>query len=164
MRRKQRRMIMIGTIGAVLVAATALVLTAIGDTVSYFYGPSEIAAGDAPPERSIRLGGLVEFGSVKRFENGTVHFNVTDEVSSVTVAYAGILPDLFREGQGIVVQGRLDDGRMLKADQVLAKHDENYMPSEVAEAMKRAGTWRGEEAHLGAPEGGAAEEAKPTGY
>ena len=111
----------------------------------FFYSPSELAEKQLSSTQSIRIGGLVEEGSVNRGEKGLVTFTVTDLVGSVMVEYVGLLPDLFREGQGIVAQGRLLDNGVFVADQVLAKHDENYMPSEVADALRESGQWHGEE-------------------
>jgi len=116
-----------------------LALSAFNDNLMFFYSPSEVAAGEAPADHPIRVGGLVTTGSVKRQENGlTVNFDITDNVKTVTVEYTGILPDLFREGQGIVARGKLDAGGVFVAEEVLAKHDENYMPPEVADALKTA--------------------------
>lgn len=146
MTRKQRRLALIATAGVVLAAATALVLTALQDTVTFFKSPTDVAERNIEDGERFRLGGLVEQGSVVRGEGNTVTFGVTDTANSVTVTYAGILPDLFREGQGIVTEGRLDRSGTFVADTVLAKHDETYMPPEVAEALKRQGHWQGEEA------------------
>ena len=117
----------------------ALALNAFNDNLMFFYSPTEVIAGEAPASRLIRIGGLVTQGSVKRQQNGlTVRFDVTDNVETVTVEYTGILPDLFREGQGIVARGRLGADGAFIAEEVLAKHDENYMPPEVADALKAA--------------------------
>jgi cytochrome c-type biogenesis protein CcmE len=125
--------------------AAALVLTALQENISYFYSPSDL--NTAPAGRSIRLGGLVEEGSVKRQDDGlTVTFRITDLAASVPVTYKGILPDLFREGQGVVTEGTLGPGGQFVAREVLAKHDETYMPPEVADALKKAGQWKGGEA------------------
>jgi cytochrome c-type biogenesis protein CcmE len=116
-----------------------LTLNAFNDNLMFFYTPSEVVAGSAPSGHPIRIGGLVTKGSVKRQENGlTVNFDVTDTTETVTVEYTGILPDLFREGQGIIARGKLDMDGVFVADEVLAKHDENYMPPEVADALKTA--------------------------
>jgi cytochrome c-type biogenesis protein CcmE len=127
--------------------AVALVLTALKSTVAYFYTPSDIEKLAEPPGGMIRLGGLVEAGSVRFSPDGAaaVDFVVRDEASRMAVSYVGILPDLFREGQGVVVQGRIEDGRLV-ASEVLAKHDENYMPKEVADALKEQGRWKEGEA------------------
>ncbi len=142
MTRKRRRMIMLGAGMLALSAAAALVLTAFEENLVFFYSPSDILAGKAPNGRALRLGGLVEEGSVQRGSGLEVQFRVTDLAEAVPVAYKGILPDLFREGQGVVVQGRLNRSGLFQADEVLAKHDENYMPPEVAEALKKSGQWK----------------------
>jgi cytochrome c-type biogenesis protein CcmE len=126
---------------AALGVASALVLSAFQDNLVFFHSPSDLAAEPIPPERVFRLGGLVEEGSVTR-DGNTIRFRVTDLAQSVPVSYSGLLPDLFREGQGVVAEGRLTaDGRFV-ASNVLAKHDENYMPPEVADSLKRAGHWQ----------------------
>lgn len=146
MTRKQRRLWVVTAVGACLVAAVALMLTAFQDNIVFFHSPSDIAENRAEVGRRLRLGGLVEQGSVGREADGlTITFRVTDGAASVPVRYKGFLPDLFREGQGVVAEGALDGARVFVADEVLAKHDENYMPPEVAEALKKAGTWQGEE-------------------
>ena len=124
---------------ATLGAAAALVLNAFQSNLVFFFSPSQVAAHEAPRERSFRLGGLVEEGSIQRDATGlTVHFVVTDLAQTVPVSYTGLLPDLFKEGKGVVAQGKLDAGGVFRAEQVLAKHDENYMPPEAAEALARA--------------------------
>jgi len=146
MTRKRRRMIMILGGMALLSGAVALVLVAFQESVTFFYSPSEVLAGASAPGRSFRLGGLVEEGSVRRQGDGlTVEFRVTDLAASVPVTYKGILPDLFREGQGVVTEGRLGANGVFVAREVLAKHDETYMPRDVADALKKAGQWRGQE-------------------
>ncbi len=143
MTRKRRRLYVVLAGMVLLSGAVALVLTALQENISYFYSPSDI--GTAPRERSIRLGGLVEEGSVKRLADGvTVEFRVTDLAESVPVTYKGLLPDLFREGQGVVTEGMLGPDGVFVAREVLAKHDETYMPPEVADALKKSGQWRGE--------------------
>ncbi|MFQ5784541.1 MAG: cytochrome c maturation protein CcmE [Alphaproteobacteria bacterium] len=144
MKRKHRRLAFVAA-GMVLVgAATALVLFAFQDSLVFFYSPSELAEKHIPEGRRFRLGGLVEEGSVKRLDDGlTVEFRVTDLTDTVPVTFRGMLPDLFREGQGVVAEGVLDGGGVFVADGVLAKHDEKYMPPEVAEALKKSGQWRG---------------------
>ncbi len=123
--------------------AVGLTLYALKQNINLFYSPSQIVAGEAPFNRSIRVGGLVAPGSVQREPNGLrVVFTLTDTAQQIQVRYTGILPDLFREGQGIIARGRLVDGGMVQADEVLAKHDENYMPPEVAGSLKEAGVWR----------------------
>jgi cytochrome c-type biogenesis protein CcmE len=143
--RKQQRLVLVIVALALLGGASGLVLFALSDSVAFFVTPSDIASGKVEADRRFRLGGLVVDGSVER-EDGTVKFRLTDQKSEVPVTYRGILPDLFREGQGIVAQGVLDANGVFSASEVLAKHDENYMPAEVAEALKRAGVWRHGEA------------------
>lgn len=133
--RHKRLAIAAGVLSVVGIAA-ALVLNAFQSNLVFFYSPSQIAAKEAPTGRTFRLGGLVEAGSVKR-EGVVVNFVVTDTLKSVPVRYTGILPDLFKEGKGVVAQGQLQGGSF-EAKEVLAKHDENYMPPEAAEALKRA--------------------------
>ncbi|MGJ7613965.1 MULTISPECIES: cytochrome c maturation protein CcmE [unclassified Variovorax] len=119
--------------------ASALVLNAFRSNLVFFFSPSQVVAKEAPLEHGFRLGGLVEEGSIRRSAQGlTVHFVVTDTARTVPVVYTGLLPDLFREGKGVVAQGRLGADGVFRADQVLAKHDENYMPPEAAEALKKA--------------------------
>jgi cytochrome c-type biogenesis protein CcmE len=144
MTRKQRRLTLIGTAGAVLALALGLVLYAMNDTIVFFNAPSDIQAKNVRPGTRFRLGGLVKEGSVRRDENQLVSFDVTDMQSSVSVRYKGLLPDLFREGQGIVAEGMLEPSGIFRADTVLAKHDETYMPPEVADALRRQGHWQGE--------------------
>jgi len=133
--RHKRIMIAVGAL-AVLGTATALVLNAFNSNLVFFYSPTQVAAKEAPTGRTFRLGGMVEAGSVRR-DGVNVHFVVTDTVKSVPVQYQGILPDLFKEGKGVVAQGQLKDGHF-EAREVLAKHDENYMPPEAAEALEKA--------------------------
>ncbi|MGD1983571.1 MAG: cytochrome c maturation protein CcmE [Chromatiaceae bacterium] len=137
-RHKRFGIILTGMVG--LGMATVLVLNALEGNLSYFFSPSEVAKGEAPSERVFRLGGLVEEGSVTR-EEGQIEINfvVTDMAERVKVTYSGILPDLFAEGQGVVAQGRLGPDKVFVADEVLAKHDETYMPPEVAAALEAAG-------------------------
>jgi cytochrome c-type biogenesis protein CcmE len=144
MTRKQRRSILIGTCLAVLGLAVGLVLFALEDSIVFFYSPSDVTEKHIKPGQRIRLGGLVKEGSVKRGENTTVQFTVTDTAKTIPVLYTGVLPDLFREGQGVVTEGKLGSDGVFVADSVLAKHDENYMPPEVAEALKKQGVWQGE--------------------
>lgn len=146
MTRKQRRSLMIGTGLAVLGLAVGLVLFALQDSIVFFYSPSDVAEKGLAPGQRFRLGGLVEEGSVKRGEGPTVQFAITDTAKTMPVTYTGVLPDLFREGQGVVTEGRLDGNGVFVADTVLAKHDETYMPPEVADALKKQGVWRGDEA------------------
>jgi len=136
---RKNRLIMVAVIVVGMGIATALILTAFEKNLMYFYSPSEVIAGDAPAGRKFRVGGLVVDGSVQRIADGlTVQFTVTDTVHEVTVVYDGILPDLFREGQGIIAHGRIRDDGVFEASEVLAKHDENYMPPEVASALAAA--------------------------
>jgi len=145
MTRKQRRSILIGVCLAVLGLAVGLVMFALEDSIVFFYSPSDVVEKKIKPGQRIRLGGLVEEGSVKRGENTTVKFSVTDTAKTISVMYTGVLPDLFREGQGVVTEGRLGSDGVFVADSILAKHDENYMPPEVAEALKKQGVWQGAE-------------------
>jgi cytochrome c-type biogenesis protein CcmE len=124
---------------ATLGVATALVLNAFQSNLVFFFSPSQVASKEAPLDRAFRVGGLVETGSIQRDANGlTVRFVVTDTAQTVPVRYTGMLPDLFQEGKGVVAQGRLGPDGVFVADQVLAKHDENYMPPEAAEALAKA--------------------------
>lgn len=149
MTKKTRRMFLAIGVFAFAAAAAGLTLSALKSSITYFYMPSDIAAMAQKPHSPIRLGGLVETGSISypnaqsgADKNSLVEFNVTDGAETIRVVYAGLLPDLFREGQGVIVQGRFtDDGARLTADNVLAKHDENYMPKEVADALKEKGLW-----------------------
>ncbi|MDH3561143.1 MAG: cytochrome c maturation protein CcmE [Gammaproteobacteria bacterium] len=137
-KRKKRLYLIVLMVVGIGVGIT-LALNAFNDNLMFFYSPSEVVAGEAPAGHPIRVGGLVTTGSVKRQENGlTVRFDVTDNAKTVTVEYTGILPDLFREGQGIVARGKLDMDGVFVAEEVLAKHDENYMPPEVADALQTA--------------------------
>ena len=152
MTRKQRRAVLIGTCLGVLAVAMGLVLFALRDSIVFFYTPSEVAEKHLETGQRFRLGGLVEDGSVKRSEGTTVSFVVTDKRSTLPVTFTGVLPDLFREGQGVVAEGMLNPDGVFRADSVLAKHDENYMPPEVAKKLKEQGVWRGDE-QAGAPQG-----------
>ncbi len=136
-RHKRTALILAGL--AVLGGATMLVLNAFQSNLVFFYTPTQIAANEAPQGRNFRIGGLVEAGSVKRQPDGlTVHFVVTDTARNVPVTFTGILPDLFKEGKGVVAQGKLGADGVFAASEVLAKHDENYMPPEAADALERA--------------------------
>ena len=139
MTRKQRRIALITTCLAVLGAATGLVLYALSDKITYFRTPSDIVEGKVKPGQRFRLGGLVAKGTVNRGEGTRVRFDVTDTLKTQAVTYEGILPDLFREGQGVVTEGVLDSQGLFVADTVLAKHDENYMPPDVAKSLKERG-------------------------
>jgi cytochrome c-type biogenesis protein CcmE len=144
MTRKQRRLTLIGMAGTVLAMALGLVLYAMSDTIVFFHAPADVAAKSVQPGTRFRLGGLVKEGSVKRGENQIITFEVMDARGSLPVRYQGILPDLFREGQGVVAEGILEPTGTFKADTVLARHDETYMPREVADALKSQGHWQGE--------------------
>jgi len=146
MTRKQRRLILIGSSLGVLAIAAALVLSALNDSIVFFNSPSDIAEKHMAVGTRIRVGGVVKPGSLQRGENLNVRFEVTDGKSEVAVRYQGIVPDLFREGQGVVAEGKLESGSMVVADTVLAKHDERYMPREVVDALKKTGRWQEGEA------------------
>jgi cytochrome c-type biogenesis protein CcmE len=141
MTRKQRRLVLIGSSLAVLAVAVGLVLNALRDSLVFFNSPSDVVEKHVLPGTRIRLGGLVKPGTVKR-DNLTARFEVTDGKEAIPVTYTGILPDLFREGQGVVAEGALEPGGLFKADTVLAKHDEKYMPKEVVDALKKQGRWQ----------------------
>jgi cytochrome c-type biogenesis protein CcmE len=142
MTRKQRRLSLLGAALGVLALAVALVLVALKDSIVFFNSPTDVVEKHVKAGQRIRIGGLVKEGSVQRGESLAVRFEVTDGRSTIPVAYQGLLPDLFREGQGIVAEGALDSSGTLKADSVLAKHDETYMPKEVADALKKQGHWK----------------------
>ena len=139
MKPRHQRMIAIGAGVALIAIAAALVLNAFQGNVVFFFSPSQVAAKEAPVDKTFRVGGMVEKGSLKRQADGlTVHFVVTDTAQTILVSYTGILPDLFKEGQGVVAQGRLGPDGVFRATEVLAKHDENYMPPEAAHALSKA--------------------------
>ena len=143
MKRKHQRMTLLGAGGLAVAAAAALALTAFEDNIVFFHSPTELSERNFAPTQRLRIGGLVEAGSVAKAADGvSVSFTVTDTAKSVPVTFKGILPDLFREGQGIVAEGHLREG-VFVATEVLAKHDETYMPPEVAEAIKKSGQWKG---------------------
>lgn len=144
MTRKQRRLVLIGGSLGVLALAAVLVLTALKDSIVFFNSPSDVVEKNIAPGTRIRLGGLVKPGTLERGDNLAVRFEVTDGNRGIKVAYQGILPDLFREGQGVIAEGALEPGGTFKADSVLAKHDEKYMPKEVADALKKQGHWKDE--------------------
>lgn len=144
MTRKQRRLMLIGAAGLVLCLAAGLVLVAMRDSIVFFYGPAEITEKALSPGTRMRMGGLVEAGSVERGANQQVAFSVTDGKATLKVSYKGLLPDLFREGQGVVTEGVYEGAGRFRADTVLAKHDETYMPREVADALKKQGHWQPE--------------------
>ncbi len=139
MKPRHKRLAAIAAGLALLAIAAALVLNAFQSNLVFFFSPTQVAAGEAPRDRAFRVGGLVQSGSLKRGAEGlTVHFVVTDTAHSIPVAYSGILPDLFREGKGVVAQGRVGPDGVFRATEVLAKHDENYMPPEAAHALEQA--------------------------
>jgi cytochrome c-type biogenesis protein CcmE len=142
MTRKRRRLILLLACGLGLGSAAALTLSAFSDNLVFFVSPSDLAKSN-PGTRSVRLGGLVAEGSLQRSSDGqpTARFKVTDGAANVDVTYKGILPDLFREGQGVVALGNMQPDGVFRASEVLAKHDESYMPKEVADALKRSGRW-----------------------
>ena len=143
MTRKRRRLVFVLLGLLMLSAATALVLTAFNKNIVFFYSPTDLLAQPQPPGRVFRLGGLVEQGSVTKDSAGpTIRFRITDKTNALLVVYRGVLPDLFREGQGVVVEGSLGPDGSFAASSVLAKHDEKYMPPEVAAALKKNGEWR----------------------
>ena len=144
MTRRGRRLVMIGTALAVLGVAAALALSALRESIVFFVTPSELAAKPVEPGKRLRIGGLVKEGSLQR-EGLQARFVVTDGVKDLAVVYRGVLPDLFREKQGVVAEGALEPAGFFRADIVLAKHDETYMPREVSDALKKQGVWREEQ-------------------
>ena len=155
MTRKQRRLALIGGGLAVLAIAVALMLNAFRDSIVFFNSPSDVVEKHIRAGTRIRLGGLVKDGTVVRGKNLNVRFEVTDGQTGVPVTYQGVLPDLFREGQGVVAEGVLDGAGVFNADTILAKHDETYMPKEVADALKKSGHWKDDYAQRAAmPVGG----------
>ena len=139
MKPKSQRLVLIGAAVTAMIVAALLAMPALREGASYFYAPADLAAADVEAGQAIRLGGLVEEGSTGRTPDGlTMRFRVTDRLESVPVRYTGIVPDLFREGQGVIADGRFGADGVFVADTLLAKHDENYMPPEVAEAVARA--------------------------
>ena len=141
--RKKKRLYAVLAGLTMLGVAAALVLTAFEDNIVFFYSPTDITQKDLRPGQTVRLGGLVEADSVKKADDGvTTEFVITDTNKTISVRYAGLLPDLFREGQGVVTQGTLGSDGLFVASEVLAKHDENYMPKEVADALKKSGNWK----------------------
>jgi cytochrome c-type biogenesis protein CcmE len=143
MTRKQKRLAVIVSGLAILGIAAGLVLYALSDTIVFFYTPSEVSQKHVVPGTRLRLGGLVEKGSIAKLDGAKVTFVVTDLTKTMNVSYVGQLPDLFREGQGVVAEGVLDASGALAADTVLAKHDEKYMPKDVADRLKAQGVWKG---------------------
>jgi len=140
--RRGRRLALIGTALAIVGGAAALALFALKDSIVFFYGPSEIAQKHIAAGTRLRIGGLVVAGSLQKGEGQKATFMVTDNAGAIAVSYEGLLPDLFREGQGVVAEGVLTGPGALRADNVLAKHDERYMPREVVDALKKQGVWR----------------------
>src|SRR5947209_377374 len=139
MKPRHKRMALIGAGLAVLAIAAALVLNAFQSNLVFFFSPSQVLGKEAPVERAFRIGGMVETGSLKRQSDGlTVRFNVTDTAKTIPVVYTGILPDLFKEGKGVVAQGKIGSDGVFHATEVLAKHDENYMPPAAADAINKA--------------------------
>jgi len=139
-KRKYKRLTFVAVALVLLAAATGLVLSAFEENIVFFNSPTDIIDRPPPEGRRMRLGGLVETGSVDKPGGAVVNFTITDLANAVPVTYKGMLPDLFREGQGVVAEGLLKDG-VFQADEVLAKHDENYMPPEVADALEKSGKW-----------------------
>ncbi len=142
MTRKQQRTVLIISALAFLGVAVGLILYALRDTIVFFYTPSEVVEKHIQPGTRLRLGGLVEKGSIIKGDGGVIHFAITDTDKVMKVTFKGVLPDLFREGQGVVAEGVLNPDGTFRADTVLAKHDENYMPREVADALKKKGYWQ----------------------
>ncbi len=154
-RKARRRLTVLLVAAPILALAVGLSLYAMRDAVVFFYGPSEAQAKHVPAGRVVRIGGLVESGSVHRLGDGAMTFKIADHAADVTAVYKGELPDLFREGQGVVAQGAFDGSGRFDASQVLAKHDERYMPKEVVQALKKSGEWRPDAQIAGsAPVGG----------
>jgi cytochrome c-type biogenesis protein CcmE len=143
MTRKQRRTLLIGILLGSVGLATGLVLYALSDTIVFFYTPSDIATKGVSAGQRLRLGGIVAKGSMKKADAGVILFTVTDTIKTTNVSYKGLLPDLFREEQGVVAEGVMQADGSFVADSVLAKHDEKYMPPEVARALKEKGVWKG---------------------
>jgi len=148
--RKQRRLILIGGSVGVLAVAVGLVLNALTGSIVFFNSPTDVAEKHLNPGTRIRVGGLVKPGSVQRSADLRIRFDVTDGSHDIAVRFQGIVPDLFREGQGVIAEGRIESDNTLVADTVLAKHDERYMPKEVVEALKKSGRWQENEGGVGA--------------
>jgi cytochrome c-type biogenesis protein CcmE len=139
MKSRHKKLILIAVVVLALGAVAALVLNAFRSNLVFFFSPTQVVNGEAPRDRAFRIGGLVEEGSLRREKDGvTAHFRVTDTAQAIPVTYKGLLPDLFKEGKGVVAEGRLTDSGLFVAGQVLAKHDENYMPPEAASALEQA--------------------------
>jgi cytochrome c-type biogenesis protein CcmE len=150
MRRRDRRLLLISCAGALLLGASVIASLALKDTASFFYAPADVVARKPEAGTQARVGGLVAKGTVVRGENGMVNFVVTDGAANLRVAYRGVLPDLFREGQGVIAEGKFKDLEHFEARTILARHDENYMPKEVADSLKATGQWREAPAPAGA--------------
>jgi cytochrome c-type biogenesis protein CcmE len=163
MTRKRRRLIVLLLFLVGLGTATALSLFAFQDNLVFFFSPSELASRRLPADRAIRVGGLVEPGSVARGPATEIRFRITDGAAQLPVIYLGLLPDLFREGQGVVASGRIGPDGTFRASEILAKHDENYMPREVADALRRAGHWQGESAPQGQSQAQGQAQGQPQG-
>jgi cytochrome c-type biogenesis protein CcmE len=142
MTRRQRRLILIGSSLGVLAIAVALVLGSLRDSIVFFNSPTDIADNKTAVGKRVRLGGMVKMGSLERGDNLQIRFEVTDGNKDIPVSYRGIVPDLFREGQGVITEGHVEPDGTFQAETVLAKHDENYMPREVVEALKKQGHWQ----------------------
>lgn len=143
-RKQSRRLAFAAALFAAAAGGTALVLAGLGDNMYYYMSPSDLASRHVEPGKTIRVGGLVETGSLEAGDGLLVRFAITDGAARIPVRYSGLLPDLFSEGQGVVAMGALEPDGALAATEILARHDETYMPAEVADALKRAGQWRGE--------------------
>jgi len=148
MTRKQRRLVLIGGSVGVLAVAVTLVLFSLSGSIVFFNSPTDIAEKHPSPGTRMRIGGLVKPGSLERGDDLRIRFAVTDGNHDITVRYQGIVPDLFREGQGVVAEGKLEPDGTIVADTVLAKHDERYMPREVVDALKKSGRWNEGEGHI----------------
>lgn len=158
-RKARRRLLVLSVAAPILAAAVGLSLWASRSTIVFFYGPSEARAQHVPAGQTVRIGGLVQPGSVVKAPDGEVRFAIADKAGAVPASYRGELPDLFREGQGVVAQGEFDPAGLFVAKQVLAKHDEKYMPKEVVDALKKSGQWRKDGAMPSQP----VAETKPEG-
>ncbi|HUO54197.1 MAG TPA: cytochrome c maturation protein CcmE [Rhodoblastus sp.] len=160
MTRKQKRLALIGSALSVFGIAVGLILYQLRGNIVFFYGPTEMVQNHVGPGVRLRIGGLVKNGSLVQLEGKSITFEVTDGKAEIPVAYTGLLPDLFREGQGVVAEGALDKKGVFRADSILAKHDERYMPREVADALKKQGVWQ---EGSGSGSGGAPAERKTAG-
>ena len=143
-RTARRRLLIVAAVAPILALAVGLALFGLRNSISYFYTPSQAAEAHVPPGRNIQLGGLVQPGTVSRFADGRVEFTLRDAARTSRVTYSGDLPDLFREGQGVVAIGAFDGAGVFRARQILAKHDERYMPRDLANALREQGEWRGD--------------------